>query len=113
MRHFSILAAAVSAASLLFGLVVSINDGRAVRIAGLRLSTAYPGVLILVGFVGVSAILWRSRASVADAVERSARVGAGALAIVVFVAALVWGSTVAGGADSYAYLSEAGLWQQG
>jgi len=38
---------------------------------------------------------------------------AGALALAVFLAALRWGVMVAGGADSYGYLSQAGLWRQG
>jgi len=38
---------------------------------------------------------------------------AGALALAVFAAGLRWGAMVAGGADSYGYISQAGLWQQG
>ncbi len=38
---------------------------------------------------------------------------AGALALAVFAAAIRWGAMVAGGADSYGYVSQAGLWQQG
>ena len=38
---------------------------------------------------------------------------AGALALAVFLAALRWGVMVAGGADSYGYLSQAALWRQG
>ena len=41
------------------------------------------------------------------------RLAAGALALAVFLAALRWGVMVAGGADSYGYLSQAGLWRQG
>ena len=41
------------------------------------------------------------------------RLAAGALVLAVFLAALRWGVMVAGGADSYGYLSQAGLWRQG
>ena len=38
---------------------------------------------------------------------------AGALALAVCAAGIRWGAMVAGGADSYGYVSQAGLWQQG
>jgi hypothetical protein len=38
---------------------------------------------------------------------------AGALALAAFAAGLRWGAMVAGGADSYGYVSQAGLWPQG
>jgi hypothetical protein len=38
---------------------------------------------------------------------------AGVLALLVFAAGLRWGAMVAGGADSYGYVSQAGLWLQG
>ena len=38
---------------------------------------------------------------------------AGALAVAVLAAGIRWGAMVAGGADSYGYVSQAGLWQQG
>jgi hypothetical protein len=38
---------------------------------------------------------------------------AAALALVVFAAGLRWGAMVAGGADSYGYVSQAGLWLRG
>jgi len=44
---------------------------------------------------------------------RAAAAAAAALAIAVLYAGFHWGSTVAGGADSYGYVSEAGLWRQG
>jgi hypothetical protein len=38
---------------------------------------------------------------------------AGALALAILAAGIRWGAMVAGGADSYGYVSQAGLWQQG
>jgi len=38
---------------------------------------------------------------------------AGSLAVVVFAAGVRWGAMVAGGADSYGYVSQAGLWLRG
>jgi len=38
---------------------------------------------------------------------------AGLLALAVLWAGIRWGALVAGGADSYGYVSQAGLWQQG
>ena len=38
---------------------------------------------------------------------------AGAMALAALAAGLRWGAMVAGGADSYGYVSQAGLWQQG
>jgi hypothetical protein len=38
---------------------------------------------------------------------------AGALGLAISAAGLHWGAMVAGGADSYGYLSQAGLWRQG
>jgi len=38
---------------------------------------------------------------------------AGALALAVLAVGLRWGAMVAGGADSYGYVSQAGLWQRG
>ncbi|MFI5178168.1 MAG: glycosyltransferase family 39 protein [Vicinamibacterales bacterium] len=43
---------------------------------------------------------------------RAAAGAAAVLAIAVLYAGVHWGSTVAGGADSYGYVSEAGLWRQ-
>ena len=44
---------------------------------------------------------------------RVAALFAAVLALTVFYAGLRWGALVAGGADSYGYVSQAGLWQQG
>jgi hypothetical protein len=38
---------------------------------------------------------------------------AGALSLAILAAGIHWGAMVAGGADSYGYVSQAGLWQQG
>src|SRR3981189_3633549 len=38
---------------------------------------------------------------------------AGVLAVAVVCAGVRWGAMVAGGADSYGYVSQAGLWQPG
>ncbi|HEV3141323.1 MAG TPA: glycosyltransferase family 39 protein [Vicinamibacterales bacterium] len=45
--------------------------------------------------------------------ERVCAIGAVALALCVLFAGVRWGSTVAGGSDSYGYVSQAGLWRQG
>jgi hypothetical protein len=42
-----------------------------------------------------------------------ASLGAGALAAAVFAAGLRWGAMIAGGADSFGYVSQAGLWLNG
>ncbi|HEY7292876.1 MAG TPA: hypothetical protein VH583_23760 [Vicinamibacterales bacterium] len=44
---------------------------------------------------------------------RIAAIATAALAVLVFYAGIHWGSTVAGGADSYGYVSQASLWRQG
>ena len=45
--------------------------------------------------------------------RRVAALAAGLLAIVVIAIAVQFGSTVAGGSDSYGYVSQAGLWRGG
>ena len=45
--------------------------------------------------------------------RRVAALAAGLLAIVVIAIAVQFGSTVAGGSDSYGYVSQAGLWRAG
>lgn len=42
-----------------------------------------------------------------------ASIAAAALAFAVLVAAVRWGAMIAGGSDSYGYVSQAGLWRQG
>jgi hypothetical protein len=45
--------------------------------------------------------------------SRAAAVFAGLLSVVVLYAGLRWGSSVAGGADSYGYVTEAAIWRRG
>src|SRR5438874_2420247 len=45
--------------------------------------------------------------------RRAPRLVAAALAMATLYAGVHWGSTIAGGADSYGYVSEAGLWLRG
>ena len=50
---------------------------------------------------------------VADMRDRFFAFSAVLLALTVLYAGVRWGSTTAGGADSYGYVSQAGLWRQG
>jgi hypothetical protein len=45
--------------------------------------------------------------------DNAVSLAAGILALAVFVAGVRWGAMVAGGADSYGYVSQAGYWQRG
>src|SRR2546425_582239 len=45
--------------------------------------------------------------------DRSAAIAAVLLALAVLWVGVRWGSTTAGGSDSYGYVSQAGLWRQG
>ena len=49
----------------------------------------------------------------ADASHRLIALGGGVLALAALCAGLRWGAMVAGGADSYGYVSQAGYWQRG
>ena len=44
---------------------------------------------------------------------RALSLAAGILSLTVLGAGLRWGAMVAGGADSYGYVSQAGYWQRG
>ena len=107
---------AVGIAAALWGLLIVLAHGGQVQLLGLKLSSRHPlllvwgGVAILVGYVW----MWRPEALSRTAVwsRRQAAAAAAIVAIVAGAAAVHWGSTVVGGADSYGYLSQAGLWLQ-
>jgi len=114
------LTLAVGAAAALWGFLIIRADGGQVHVLGLKLSSRHPlllcwgGVALLV----VHAWLWRPavgrRVSGLVALStREASVTVALVAIIAGAASVHWGSTVAGGADSYGYVSQAGLWPRG
>ncbi|MCU1381662.1 MAG: hypothetical protein JWL71_359 [Acidobacteria bacterium] len=55
----------------------------------------------------------RPSEGLAPCAGRASTIGAAVLAAAVLYAGLNWGAMVAGGADSYGYISQAGYWQRG
>lgn len=118
-RALSAIVALAGIAAALWGLLVA-YDGGPVRFLGLRLSSRHPFLLLLggLGALGVHAWVWRPAigpplATLATPSRRAASIAAAALALIVLSASVHWASAVAGGADSYGYVSQAGLWRQG
>jgi hypothetical protein len=90
-----------------------------VQLLGLKLSSRHPFLLFGAGaaVLAIQALVWRpaigSRiASLASPSVRQASVAVAIVAALAGTSAIHWGSGVVGGADSYGYLSQAGLWQQ-
>src|SRR5262245_22491657 len=115
-RRITLVAAAGVA---LWGLLIILAGGAQVQFLVLKLSSRHPfllffggaGVLLFHALVQYPS-LGRRIASLATPSTRHAAIVAAAIAVLAGATSLHWGSTVVGGADSYGYLSQAGLWQQ-
>jgi len=110
------------AALVLFvvALLVWVGGGWTVEFGGVRLRVRRPirvggqGALLLAAWAAWARRRWREDAQVLARLPRPSPGGlAGVLSAAVFVAGVGFGTFVAGGADSYGYLSEADLLLQG
>jgi hypothetical protein len=116
----SAVVATVGVVATLWGLLIVCAGGVQVRLLGLKLSSRHE-FLLLGGGLGVLAIyawIWRpgidrAASMLATLSPRAAATAATALALLVLGVSVHWASAVAGGADSYGYVSEAGLWRRG
>ena len=117
MTKWLLVAALVAAAA---AAAIGATGGTQVHAFGVRLSLIDPTrALVAAGaLLAIYAVFWRQRFR-GDAADLAALLRARpwtvalALAVVAFAAALHWGSTVAAGADSYGYVSQAMLWRKG
>jgi hypothetical protein len=107
-------------AAALWGFLIIRADGGQVELLGLKLSSRHPFLLVWggVAMLALYAYLWRPaigrRVSALTTLSvRQALVAVAIVSILAGAASVKWGSTVAGGADSYGYVSQAGLWRQG
>ena len=114
------LTLASGAAAALWGLLIIRAGGAQVDLLGLRLSSRHPFLLFWggVAVLALYAYLWRPaigrRLSALAALAPRHALGAAAIvSILAGAASMHWGSTIAGGADSYGYVSQAALWRQG
>ena len=107
----------VGIAAALWGFLILLAHGGQVQFLGLKLSSWHPLLLFWGGVAILAVYAWMWPPAVGRHVALlSTRQAAAATAIVAILASAAsvhWGSTVAGGADSYGYLSQAGLWRQG
>lgn len=111
---------AISVAAVVWGLLIILDEGRPVRLGPIRLSSRYPSALVAggLGIFLLHAWFWRQNliaqlSAIGARLERRAPLCAAALAGAVFIAAFQLAPKVAGGADSYGYLTEAALWRHG
>ncbi|HWW88041.1 MAG TPA: glycosyltransferase family 39 protein, partial [Vicinamibacterales bacterium] len=114
--QLAVVLMAVSLLVMLWGLLVFFYGKTPAHILGLRLSSRYPVRLSFIGMVGTAVALWIGPSPAARSIAR--RLGypwaiAIALATAILIIAIHWGSTVAGGSDSFGYVSQAGLFRQG
>jgi hypothetical protein len=121
------LAAGVAAA--LWGFLILLAHGGQVQFLGLKLSSRHPLLLFWGGVALLGVHAWLSKPAfaalkgprdtylvasrLASLSAAQASLATAVVAILAGAASVHWGSTVVGGADSYGYLSQAGLWQQG
>src|SRR5262245_3505985 len=107
---------AVGVGAALWGLLIILAHGGQVQRLGLKLSSRHPFLLFWGGVAILAACAWQWRPAILDrAVDLSTAQAAAAAAVISLIAGAAsvhFGSTVVGGADSYGYLSQAGLWQQ-
>jgi hypothetical protein len=116
----SAVVAAVGASATLWGFLITFAGGAQVHLLGLKLSSRHPW-LLLDGGLGILAIyawIWwpavgRRISMLTAPSRRTASAAAAVLALLVLAVSVHWASAVAGGADSYGYVSEAGLWRRG
>lgn len=107
-------------AAALWGFLIIRADGGQVQLLGLKLSSRHPFLLFWggVAMLAMYAYLWRPAigrrlSAVAALPGRQAVVAVAIVSSLAGAASAHWGSSVAGGADSYGYVSQAGLWGQG
>jgi hypothetical protein len=116
MRRFCLLAAA---AALLWAVLVAATGGFALSLSGVRLSSrSATNPLLLAVLGGVAAWALSERGRRGETLAQDLRIFGGplfasAVAIVIVVTGLVQGALVAGGADSYGYVSQADAWAKG
>jgi len=104
----------VGVAAVLWGLLIILAHGGQVQFLGLKLSSRHPLWLFWggVGLIGISASRSGSARAFASLSTTQASLATAVVAVLAGAASVHFGSTVVGGADSYGYLSQAGLWQQ-
>ena len=110
----------IGAAAALWGFLIILAGGAQVQLLGLKLSSRHPYALLWGGLATLAIYAWLWRPAVVRRVSalaapstRQASMAVAVVAIVVGAVSVHWGSTIAGGADSYGYVSQAGLWRQG
>ena len=115
------LAIAIGAAVALWAAVVAATGGVSIAIAGMRLSSRSAWRPAAVALLLLAAGLWRTSAAerrrltatAAAALDRIAPWTAGVAAVVVVVVSTIYGTHVAGAADSSGYVSQSRLWAEG
>lgn len=103
-----------------WALLIIAAGGQQVHVLGLKLSSAHPWLLLVAGILlltesnrpGRRFFAWSIR-SVADPGLRTASIAAAVVVGATMFASVRYASAVAGGADSYGYISQAGLWRAG
>jgi len=110
----------VAVAAAFWSVVVWFTGGFRTTWFGLRVSASDPIRPLAIACIVVAIYVWRWPRSVVDAGGAVGRVlvtrpplTAGLLALAVLAVAIGWGSTVAAGADSYGYVSQAWLIRHG
>src|SRR6266850_7984022 len=111
LRRIMLVAGAGAA---LWGFLIILAHGGQVQFLGLKLSSRHPLWLFWggVGLIGISASRSGSARAFASLSTTQASLATAVVAVLAGAASVHFGSTVVGGADSYGYLSQAGLWQQ-
>ena len=111
---------AVGLAALCAAAWIWAAGGFRVAVSGIALSARSPWPSFTVGTCAIAgAWLVRRRRLLDDAgaldeaLGRGEALVAGGLAVVTFAVGLAWGTTVAGGADSSGYISQAARWREG
>lgn len=114
------LTLALGLVAALWGFLIVLADGGQVQLLGLKLSSRHPLVLFWGGLAVLAVYAWMWRPAIGRRVAaltslsaRHASLATAAVAMAACIAAIHWGSPIAGGADSYGYVSQAGLWRQG
>jgi hypothetical protein len=116
----SAVVSTVGVGATLWGFLIAWAGGAQVHVLGMKLSSRHP-FLLMAGGLGVLAIyawIWRPEVGrrmsmLATPSRRVASTAAAVLAVLVLAVSVHWASAIAGGADSYGYVSEAGLWRNG
>src|SRR6266850_3867002 len=126
LRRIMLVAGAGAA---LWGFLIILAHGGQIQFLGLKLSSRHPYLLFWGGVALLGIHAWLSKPAfaavkgprdtylvasrLASLSASQASLATAVVAILAGAASVHWGSTVVGGADSYGYLSQAGLWQQG